>query len=419
MSKQKTKKEKNNKLYNANHIIMFTVIAIVNYLWYFIISPSNSNINYLHLWIIFIASVITFTIIFTLINNIYEKPLIGLEKEIFKFIKNKSESNEDFKTEKTWNPHLDFITSFLSKAIKSLGHIKADFIHGKAIKWEVELATELQSKVLNKKLERIPSIDVVAKSKPAWEVGWDSYDIIKQEDNYYIYVADATGHWVWAWFVMVMVNALISAFSKIYRSWAQIVANANEILKPRVKSNILMSLLMVRWDEKAKRLFMTWAWHEYLMIYKHDRKKCFRIKSWWVALWMAKNIHKICKEKELSFEKNDIIVLYTDWITEAINRPHKDWTEKMFLEDRLVKTIEDAWEVDHKWVMIKTAQSVFNNITIELSKFMWYKYAQLDDVTLVVAHYTWWETIENDVDKEIKNEYITEWSWTSVNRKIH
>jgi hypothetical protein len=56
---------------------------------------------------------------------------------------------------------------------------------------------------------------------------------------------------------MIMVNTLIGAFSKIFISGAQIIANTNEILKPRVKANLLMSLLMVRWDEKNKKMFMT------------------------------------------------------------------------------------------------------------------------------------------------------------------
>jgi hypothetical protein len=56
---------------------------------------------------------------------------------------------------------------------------------------------------------------------------------------------------------MVMVNALISGFSKIFKKGNQILAYSNEILKPRIKSNMLMSLLMVRWDEENKRMFMT------------------------------------------------------------------------------------------------------------------------------------------------------------------
>jgi hypothetical protein len=35
------------------------------------------------------------------------------------------------------------------------------------------------------------------------------------------------------------------------------MAEANKILKPRVKANLLMSVLLIRWNEKEKRLFMT------------------------------------------------------------------------------------------------------------------------------------------------------------------
>ncbi len=40
-----------------------------------------------------------------------------------------------------------------------------------------------------------------------------------------------------------------------------------------------MSMLLVRWNEAEKRMYMTGAGHEYLMIYKYAKKKCFKIKS--------------------------------------------------------------------------------------------------------------------------------------------
>jgi len=56
---------------------------------------------------------------------------------------------------------------------------------------------------------------------------------------------------------MMMTNALVSAFSKAIANSAQILANTNEILKPRIKSNTLMTLLMLRWNEQDKKLYMT------------------------------------------------------------------------------------------------------------------------------------------------------------------
>jgi serine phosphatase RsbU (regulator of sigma subunit) len=172
----------------------------------------------------------------------------------------------------------------------------------------------------------------------------------------------------------------------------------------------LMSMLLLRWDEAEKRLFMTWAGHEYLMIYKQSTRKIYKIKSGWVALWMVKDISALVKEQEIKFEKWDIAILYSDWITEAINKPKKDGTEALFWEERLESAIMKAPEIGWEWH--KTARSIFNNVTIQLSHFMWYKYNQLDDITLVVIQYKPDNyNRNNDVNKEISKEFITEWSW--------
>jgi serine phosphatase RsbU (regulator of sigma subunit) len=78
---------------------------------------------------------------------------------------------------------------------------------------------------------------------------------------------------------MMMVNALISAFSKLCINAAQIISFTNEILKPRIKSNMLMTLLMIRWNEREKKLFMTGAGHENLLVYKAKEDTVIKIKS--------------------------------------------------------------------------------------------------------------------------------------------
>jgi len=314
------------------------------------------------------------------------------------------------KFQKTSNPHLNYVLLFFSKTLFTLKHIKSEFLHGKEIKSEVDLAGELQEKLLGKKIPEVPELEIVAKSKPAAEIGWDSFDVIKQWENYYIYVWDATGHWVGAGFIMMMVNALVSGFSQVTDKWSHILSLTNDIIKPRVKANLLMSMLLLRWNPQEKRMFMTGAWHEYLMIYKQSQKKCFKIKSGWVALGMAKNIHKLLKEREVAFEPDDVIILYSDGITEAINKTRKDGTEDMFGEELLIRSIESSPEVwSHK---IKTARSIFKNISIQLSKFMGYKHTQLDDVTLLTIQYKSPKYNKaDDCSEEMHEDFITEWKW--------
>jgi hypothetical protein len=84
----------------------------------------------------------------------------------------------------------------------------------------------------------------------------------------------------------------------------------------------------------------------------------------------------------------------------------------MFWEDRLIQAIEESPNVE--WKDYKSAKSVFKNITIELSKFMWYKYDQLDDITLVVAQYKPNDyDITKDFSEHISDELVTEWNWDS------
>ena len=56
--------------------------------------------------------------------------------------------------------------------------------------------------------------------------------------------------------------------------------------------------------------------------------------------------------------------------------------------------------------------SVYNNITIKLSQFMWYNPLQLDDITLAVIQYKPEDyLLENDFSEEIPEEMITQWKW--------
>ncbi len=368
-----------------------------------------SNDIEVRIGIILFIFLVWYLIIIFIIKKLFHEPVRDLELAIKNFLV-WNLKNKEIKFIKTLNPHLNYVLLFFSKTLNTLKSIKSEFVRWKEIKWEVELAREIQWTTFNKKLIEVPELNIVANSKPAAEIWWDSYDIIKQGDNYYIYVWDATGHWVWAWFIMMMVNALVSWFAKVYKSWSDILSNTNKILKPRVKANLLMTLLLIRWDFYEKKLYMTWAWHEYLIIYKHNIWKCLKVKSWWVALGMVNDISKALKESEVNFEENDVIVLYSDWITEAINKGSKDWTEQMFGEDRLISAIEKA--PNALWEDYKTARTIFNNITIELSKYMWYKHVQLDDITLLTIHYKW---NDFDVSKEppevLWKEFITEWNW--------
>lgn len=333
-------------------------------------------------------------------------PIYDLRDAIARFLAGKWNQSEIAITR--FSPEVAFVTAFFTRALEILERYKGEFAAGRILRSEVEVAAEIQQHVLSRPHNvSIPSLDIVANSRSATEVGGDSYDIIERNGSYYIYLGDATGHGVASGFIMMMTNALISGFSRVIKSGSEILAATNEVLKPRVKSNMLMTLLLLRWDESDRTLHMTGAGHEYLLIYKAWEGKIYRIRSGGMALGMLKDISKSLKDMQIQFDPGDIAIMYSDGITEAHSGPTA--ASPLFGIERLCQTIEK--------VENKTAQSVFNAVTIALSRFMGYGYKQFDDITLIVIHYR--ERDENGEKKPlsieapqiIQEQFITEWKW--------
>lgn len=217
-----------------------------------------------------------------------------------------------------------------------------------------------------------------------------------------MYIGDVTGHGVPSGFVMMMVNALVSAFVSSEESSSRVLSETNRILKPRIKQNMMMSSVMLRWSEPEKALYYTGAGHEFILVYSKRENKVFKIKSWWVALGMMRDASKIYKEQRIRFEPEDIILLYTDGITEARYLSEQNWL--LFGIDRIVESIMKT--------EVKTAENIFCQITIDLSAYMGYKHKQYDDITLLVARYTWWSGVTNNtLPDTINTTNITEWNW--------
>lgn len=342
-------------------------------------------------------------ILYFIIYKAYIQPVHILNQEIAKFMTGMQDDASI--TPNAWSQGMNYVINFFIKSLQILKVFKVELREGRKLKSEIEIASEIQKRVLEKEETIVPSLEIAMATASATDVGGDSFDIITGKDgNYYIYVGDVTGHGVPSGLVMMMVNALISAVSLNEANGAKILAAVNAILKPRVKQNMMMSCLMLRWDETNKKMYYTWAGHEHLIVYKARDDKIYKIKSGWVALGMMRDSSSILKEQQIAFDSEDIIVLYTDGISEA--RYRSEQAGILFWVDRIIDAILKS--------ETKTSESIFQKITIDLSAFMWYKHKQYDDITLVVLRYappgSKGKTM-GDISQKIDFTHITEWNW--------
>lgn len=342
-------------------------------------------------------------ILYFVIYKAYIYPVQQLNQEIAKFMTGIQDDVNLLPD--AWSKWMNYVINFFIKSLQILKVFKTELREGRKLKSEVEIASEIQKHILEKEETIVPSLEIAMASAPATDVGGDSLDIIIGKDNnYYIYVGDVTGHGVPSGLVMMMVNALISAISLNEVNGAKVLAAVNAILKPRVKQNMMMSCLMLRWDAANKQMYYTGAGHEHLIVYKKRDDKVYKIKSGWVALGMMRDSSAVLKEQQIAFDPEDIIILYTDGISEA--RYRSEQTGILFGVDRIIDAIMKSGE--------KTAESIFQKITIDLSAFMGYRHKQYDDITLVVVRYMPsghpWRTI-GDIAEQIDFTHITEWNW--------
>lgn len=267
------------------------------------------------------------------------------------------------------------IAHFFNEVTKSIEKITVDIKEGRRMMGELEIAAELQKEILPKESPEVSGLDIVAKNRPAVELGGDNFDFIKSGKNTFIYVGDVTGHGVPAALVMTMANSLIHSFVDIYDNAYDVVVNTNKQLKTRIKSTMFMTMLMLRWDEINQKMTYVGCGHEHLLVYRAKTGKCDSISSGGIALGMVPDNSKLIKEQELNLEVGDVMVLYTDGLTEGRNM-----AGEMYTLGRLIAAVE-------RFAPEYGPDGIVNHVAIDYSRFV-EDHVQDDDVTLIAIQYT-------------------------------
>ncbi len=239
---------------------------------------------------------------------------------------------------------------------------------------ELEIARNIQIKFLPHEEPEFPGLDIASICKPAMEVGGDYYDFIRGDDRYLtVVIGDVSGKGVSAAFYMTMIKGIIKTLARWLKDPSKVLAEVNEVFYENAPRNVFVSLLYAMFDLGERTLTFARAGHNPLLVRKSKAGEMESLNPPGLAIGMEKGalFSKIIKDQSVAIETGDILIFYTDGITEAMN-PRGD----EFGENRLYEVIHQFGDRSAKEILERVRQTVFGFTASA---------PQHDDFTLVVV----------------------------------
>jgi sigma-B regulation protein RsbU (phosphoserine phosphatase) len=239
--------------------------------------------------------------------------------------------------------------------------------------FEMETARGIQQSFLPESPPRIEGFELAALNLPARQVGGDFYDFIPVSENEWgIIIADVSGKGVPAALFMALSRTLVRANVSENITASQAIQKANHLISQEAKMGMFVTLFYAVLAPEKRRLQYVNAGHNPPFVVKKSSGDVILLRARGIAMGVMDDVS--LEEKDIILDSNDIVVFYTDGITEAI-----DGAGEQFGEKRLIETINQNADLPVKDLIGKVKDDVFAFA---------HGQPQFDDFTLVILKAT-------------------------------
>ena len=199
--------------------------------------------------------------------------------------------------------------------------LEAEKLARERLEKELELARQIQVGILPRQLTA-DGLELTACMTTAAEVGGDYYDVLPVDGGCWIGIGDVSGHGVTSGLIMLMVQSVISALvaKDPHASPRDAVTILNRVLFENIRHRLIkddfvtLSLLRVT----NRRIVFSGA-HEHFLVCRARTGRTEPVVTPGTWLGVLPDVGRFTTETTLDLEPEDMVVLYTDGITEARN----------------------------------------------------------------------------------------------------
>jgi sigma-B regulation protein RsbU (phosphoserine phosphatase) len=204
-------------------------------------------------------------------------------------------------------------------------------IKAEQTKYEMETAWKIQQKFLPEILPAVKDVEMCIKLKPAKEIGGDYFNVIKiDDDKTLFFVADVTGKSIPAALIVSTLYSFLQFFillNKERHHAIEFVQLFNRFMVNSTTSDKFATAWFGFYNQTTKTLESISAGHNPTYILRKDSGLLEKLSAGGLMLG---SLDLPYNSEYVSLHKGDIIIFYTDGITEAMDINEQEFGEQRF-----------------------------------------------------------------------------------------
>ena len=318
----------------------------------------------------FLGLVIGFIAVFAL-SNYFVKPIQKLTEGVMRI----GEGNLDQTLPIEGADEFSEIARAFNEMTSKFRKAQETVVEQERLQKEMQVAQEIQHALLPRRFPDIEGYDISTVYRAAKDVGGDYFDFVQIDENILgIIVADVSGKGVPGSLVMTMIRTALRLEARGNYSPTDILSRVNLFVTDDVKRGMFITIFFITLDSARRTISYASAGHNPMILYRKDPDSCYFLNTRGMPLGIALpegvSFEESLEFDRLQLKKDDMLIVYTDGITEAMNK-----LGEQFGNERLVEFIKANSEL--------APEEFTKKLDAELARFTGGA-PQNDDITLVV-----------------------------------
>ncbi len=315
-----------------------------------------------------ISLILGITLSITSLDSVVTNPIYSLIKDT-KII---GEGNLNHQVGIKKTDEIGKLASSFNEMTKKLKKTRSELVAKQRIEADINAARRIQERLLPRKIPSLEGVELAAFYRAAREVGGDYYDffLIDEKKRLGLVMADVSGKGIPGCILMAMTRSTLHSQVRLNPSARDLLIKTNATIYNDIQRGMFITAFYCILDLETKILTFADAGHNPMLLYNKKTRRCKFVNSGGMALGFdaGEIFNNTIENKTLELESGDMILLYTDGVTEAMNIAREE-----FGEGKLLKVTEENGS--------KSPQEVLNSIDERLRDFTG-DIEQHDDITM-------------------------------------